>query len=328
MIQESGNVSVSTENIFPIIRKWLYSDRDIFLRELVSNAADANSKLKRLGDIGEFERPENDTLFIRVEFDSAAGTLSIEDNGIGMTVEEIRKYINQIAFSGVMDFVEKYQDKGASGGGIIGHFGLGFYSAFMVADKVRIDTLSYQAGAEAASWESEDGMAYVMGPSDRKTRGSLITLTLSDEGKEFLTGAKIREILEKYCSYMSYPIYFSDIEADKKREEQAAEAAAKKAAAADSKDQVGDDQDIADELADPDIGADASAKEKTGPQPINDLAPLWLKNPRDCTDEEYKTFYRRTFKDYREPLFLDPFEYGLSLQFEGDPLFPQNGQRL
>ncbi len=323
MIQESGNVSVSTENIFPIIRKWLYSDRDIFLRELVSNAADANSKLKRLGDIGEFERPENDTLFIRVEFDSAAGTLSIEDNGIGMTVEEIRKYINQIAFSGVMDFVEKYQDKGASGGGIIGHFGLGFYSAFMVADKVRIDTLSYQAGAEAASWESEDGMAYVMGPSDRKTRGSLITLTLSDEGKEFLTGAKIREILEKYCSYMSYPIYFSDIEADKKREEQAAEAAAKKAAAADSKDQVGDDQDIADELADPDIGADASAKEKTGPQPINDLAPLWLKNPRDCTDEEYKTFYRRTFKDYREPLFWIHLNMDYPFNLKGILYFPK-----
>ena len=205
MIQEQGNVSVSTENIFPIIRKWLYSDRDIFLRELVSNAADANSKLKRLGDLGEFERPADETLQIRVTFDSAAGTLSVEDNGIGMTVEEIRKYINQIAFSGVMDFVEKYKEKGTDTGGIIGHFGLGFYSAFMVADKVRIDTLSWQAGAEAASWESEDGMAYVMGPSDRQTRGSLITINLSDEGKEFLTGAKIREILEKYCSFHGLP---------------------------------------------------------------------------------------------------------------------------
>ena len=211
MIQESGNVSVNTENIFPIIRKWLYSDRDIFLRELVSNAADASAKLRRLSAIGEYELAEDEALVIKVIFDSELGTLVVEDNGIGMMADEIRKYINQIAYSGVMDFVDKYKDKGAESGGIIGHFGLGFYSSFMVSDKVRIDTLSYQPGAEAASWESEDGMAYVMSDSDRTERGSRITLYLSDEGKEFLTGSKIREILEKYCSFMPYPIYLEEI---------------------------------------------------------------------------------------------------------------------
>ena len=320
MIQESGNVSVSTENIFPIIRKWLYSDRDIFLRELVSNAADANSKLKRLGDIGEYERPADEKLSIKVEFDSRAGTLAVEDNGIGMTVDEIRKYINQIAFSGVMDFVEKYKDKGAESGGIIGHFGLGFYSAFMVSDKVRIDTLSWTPGAEAASWESEDGMAYVMGPSERTTRGSRITLSLSDEGKEFLTGAKIREILEKYCSFMPYPIYFSDIVADAERAEReakaAAEAAAKKAGGAEKTDSTGDEAADEEDEAMPAVSQE--------PQPINELAPLWLKNPRDCTDEEYKAFFRKTFHDYREPLFWIHLNMDYPFNLKGILYFPKS----
>ena len=181
MNKEKGQISVNTENIFPIIRKWLYSDRDIFLRELVSNAADAIAKLERLEALGEFTRPDGDQPKISVEYDSDAGTLVIEDNGIGMTAEEIRKYINQIAFSGVMDFVEKYKDKGAETEGIIGHFGLGFYSAFMVSDRVRIETLSFQADAAAASWESDDGMAYEMGDCDRAARGSRITLTLTRE---------------------------------------------------------------------------------------------------------------------------------------------------
>ena len=224
MNQERGNVSVNTENIFPIIRKWLYSDRDIFLRELVSNAADANAKLRRLAAIGEIELAETDALTIKVIFDSEARLLVVEDNGIGMTTEEIRKYINQIAFSGVMDFVEKYKDKGVESEGIIGHFGLGFYSAFMVSDKVRIDTRSCQPEAEAASWESEDGQSYVMGPSDYDRRGTRITLTLSDEGMDVLKDNKIREILEKYCGFMPFPIYFTDVaaeeEARKRREEE------------------------------------------------------------------------------------------------------------
>jgi len=314
MIQEKGNVSVSTENIFPIIRKWLYSDRDIFLRELVSNAADAISKLRRLSDLGEFERTDEDELRIRVTFDAAAGTLSVEDNGIGMTVDEIKRYINQIAFSGVLDFVEKYKDKGAETGGIIGHFGLGFYSAFMVADQVRIDTLSWQPGAEAASWVSEDGMAYEMGPSDRSSRGSLITVTLSDEGKEFLTGEKIREILDKYCSFMPYPIYFTDVAAEKERVERELKAAAEKNAKK-------DDQETTDELNE--LGDEEGASDKSPEKPINDVAPLWLKKPSECTDEEYREFFRKTFRDYREPLFWIHLNMDYPFNLKGILYFPK-----
>jgi molecular chaperone HtpG len=305
MITESGNVSVSTENIFPIIRKWLYSDRDIFLRELVSNAADALSKLKRLADIGECTLPDQEPLAIRVDFDSAAGTLAVEDNGIGMTADEIRKYINQIAFSGVMDFVEKYKDKGAESGGIIGHFGLGFYSAFMVSDKVRIDTLSWEPSAEAASWESEDGQAYIMGPSGRTTRGSRVTLTLSEEGRELLTSGKLRDILEKYCGFMPYPIYFLDIEAEKAAQKTAAE------------------KKTLDGKPDAESEAGIGKPETAAPAPINDMSPLWLKNPRDCTDEEYKTFFRKTFRDYREPLFWIHLNLDYPFSLKGILYFPR-----
>jgi molecular chaperone HtpG len=308
MIKESGNVSVSTENIFPIIRKWLYSDRDIFLRELVSNAADALSKLKRLSVIGEITLQEGEELAVRVTYDSAAGTITVEDNGIGMTADEIRKYINQIAFSGVMDFVEKYKDKGAESGGIIGHFGLGFYSAFMVSDKVRIDTRSFEPDAEAASWESEDGQEYEMGPSDRTARGSLITVTLSEEGKEFLNSSKIRDILEKYCGFMPYPIYFVDTEADKAAQKAAEEKAAK---AAEKKTGEGGEE-IPEEI-----------HETPVPKPINDVSPLWLKNPRDCTDEEYKDFFRKTFRDYREPLFWIHLNMDYPFNLKGILYFPR-----
>jgi molecular chaperone HtpG len=306
MIKETGNVSVNTENIFPIIRKWLYSDRDIFLRELVSNAADALAKLKRLETIGEFAWPQGEEAAIEVVFDKEAGTLVIEDNGIGMTADEIRKYINQIAFSGVMDFVEKYQDKGAECSGIIGHFGLGFYSAFMVADRVRIDTLSFQPGAEAASWQSDDGMAYEMGDSDRTGRGSRVTLTLSEEGKEFLDAAKIGEILEKYCSFMPYPIYFTDI-------------AAKKEAAAPAQ---GKDEGAARAGGEEEAGA-GDAEAAAARQPINDVAPLWQKNPRDCTEEEYKAFFRKTFHDYRDPLFWIHLNMDYPFNLKGILYFPQ-----
>jgi molecular chaperone HtpG len=324
MNQERGNVSVSTENIFPIIRKWLYSDRDIFLRELVSNAADANAKLRRLTSIGEISLPEEEALTIQVSFDSAAGTLSVIDNGIGMTADEIRKYINQIAFSGVMDFVDTYKDKGVEAGGIIGHFGLGFYSAFMVSDKVRIDTLSWQDGAEAASWESEDGMAYVMGPSEYARRGSCITLTLSEEGKEFLTGSKIREILDKYCNFMPFPIYFTDIEADKARAAREVEAAKKRAEEKQKdKEKKAQDQDAATD-ADEDLTDD----EDLTPAPvdlamINDTSPLWLKKPSNCTDEEYKSFFHKTFRDYRDPLFWIHLNMDYPFNLKGILYFPR-----
>lgn len=318
MNKEKGQISVNTENIFPIIRKWLYSDRDIFLRELVSNAADAIAKLERLEALGEFTRPDGDQPKISVEYDSDAGTLVIEDNGIGMTAEEIRKYINQIAFSGVMDFVEKYKDKGAETEGIIGHFGLGFYSAFMVSDRVRIETLSFQAGAAAASWESDDGMAYEMGDCDRAARGSRITLTLSEEGREFIDGAKLREILDKYCGFMAYPIYFSDVIADQKRREQA-EKDAKEAAKKARKDakEKGEDEDAAEQKA----LADAAGRPEPGP--INDTTPLWLKKPSECTDEEYKSFYHKAFQDYRDPLFWVHLNLDYPFRLQGILYFPK-----
>ncbi len=302
MIQETGSVSVNTENIFPIIRKWLYSDRDIFLRELVSNASDAIAKLKRLNDIGEAHLDEGEAFRITVRFDSEAGTLSFEDNGIGMTAEEIRRYINQIAFSGVMDFVEKYQAKGAETEGIIGHFGLGFYSAFMVSDQVRIDTLSWQPEAEAASWVSEDGMNFTMSGSDRTSRGSLITLTLSAEGREFLTAARIREILEKYCGFMPVPIFFHD-----DTPKPAADSASEKAASAAAGEEAGEAEGV------------PAAVEK----PINNTSPLWLKNPRDVSDEEYKAFYRDTFHDFREPLFWVHLNMDYPFHLKGILYFPK-----
>lgn len=306
MINERGNVSVSTENIFPIIRKWLYSDRDIFLRELVSNAADAIAKLKRLAAIGEIDAVDTAEFRINVRYDSEAGTLAIEDNGIGMTADEIRSYINQIAFSGAMDFVERYKEKGAETTGIIGHFGLGFYSAFMVADLVRIDTLSHQAGSEAASWQSEDGMAYEMGPSDRTSRGSNITLTLSEEGKEFINAGKLREILNKYCKFMPYPIYFFDIVGDRAAAERAAKAKAEQKPAAG---EAVDTEDLAG----------------TGePKPINNVEPLWLKKPSECTDEEYKNFFRDTFHDYRDPLFWIHLNLDYPFNLKGILYFPKS----
>jgi molecular chaperone HtpG len=308
MNKETGNISVNTENIFPIIRKWLYSDRDIFLRELVSNAADAIAKLKRLEAIGEFAWPQGEEAAIEVVFDAEESTLTVEDNGIGMTADEIRKYINQIAFSGVMDFVEKYQDKGAESSGIIGHFGLGFYSAFMVSDRVRIDTLSFQPDAEAASWQSEDGMSYEMADSERAGRGSRVTLTLSEEGREFLDAAKIQEILEKYCSFMPYPIYFTDVAAER--------AAAVKGADA-KKTEAGADEPAQDEADTAETAAPAAR------QPLNDVAPLWQKNPRDCTDEEYKAFFRKTFHDFRDPLFWIHLNMDYPFNLKGILYFPQ-----
>ena len=315
MNKEHGAVSVNTENIFPIIRKWLYSDQDIFLRELVSNATDAVAKLRRLVTMGEAEGLADEKYSINVIYNSDAGTLVIEDNGIGMTAEEIRTYINQIAFSGAMDFVEKYKEKGAETTGIIGHFGLGFYSAFMVADLVRIDTLSYKPGSEAASWESEDGMAYDMGPSERSTRGTSITLTLSDEGKKFLSTGKIEEILGKYCNFMPYPIFLTDVVAETEK----AKAQADKSAAKPSKAEVeAEDINPADEATGEPVIEDHE------PKPINDTTPLWLKDPKDCTDEEYKSFFRKTFHDYRDPLFWIHLNIDYPFNLKGILYFPKS----
>ena len=249
---KKGTISVTTENIFPIIRKWLYSDQDIFVRELVSNGSDAIAKFKRLVDLGEAVKEDDQDYQLHVNYNSEDGTIEFTDNGIGMTEEEVDKYINQIAFSGAIDFVEKYKEESTDASGIIGHFGLGFYSAFMVADKVRIDTKSFQKDAPAVSWVSEDGMDYEIAESDRTERGTTITLTLSEETKGIFDGGKIRGILNKYCSFMPFDLYYSDVVADRKRE---ADEARKKREAEEKGEEYKGHEDA--------------------PSPINNTEPLW-----------------------------------------------------
>jgi molecular chaperone HtpG len=283
VIRENGSISIHTENIFPIIKKWLYSEKDIFIRELVSNASDAISKLKKLSAIGEAELSDDTRYAIKVVVDKEGKTLKILDNGIGMTEEEVRKYINQIAFSGAKDFLEKYKDK-ADEGQIIGHFGLGFYSAFMVAEKVQIDTLSFQKDAQAVRWISSGGTEYAMEESDRSERGTTITLFMAEDSLEFLDEFKMREVLEKYFSFLPFEVYLENANA---------------------------------------IEDDKEDKEDKEPKPINDTNPLWLKNPKDCTDEEYKEFYRKVFHDFNEPLFWIHLNMDYPFNLKGILYFPK-----
>ena len=274
-----GNLSINSENIFPIIKKWLYSDHDIFFRELVSNGCDAITKLKKLEMIGEASVAEDNEYQIQVIVNPEEKTLTFTDNGIGMTSEEVQEYINQIAFSGAQDFLNKYKDK-ANEDQIIGHFGLGFYSAFMVADKVTIDTLSYREGATAVHWESESGMEFEMGEGEKSERGTTITLYLNEDSYEFSNEYRAKEVLEKYCSFMPIPIYFSN--ANKPEEEKTEEV-------------VENTEETTTE--------GETTETKKGPQPLNTPNPLWNKHPNECTEEEYKKFYRDVFMDYKEPLF-------------------------
>lgn len=277
MLKEYGNISIHTENIFPIIKKWLYSDKDIFVRELISNGCDAISKLKRLASIGE-ANVNSDTKFeVKVAFNKDNATIKFIDNGIGMTAEEVKKYINQVAFSGAEDFLAKYKDKMDEANQIIGHFGLGFYSAFMVAEKVEIDTLSYQTGAEAVRWICSGGTEYEMEVSQRTERGTTITLFLDEEGKEFLDEYKLREIIKKHCSFLPVEIYLENEKEEQKEEN----------------------------------------------KPLNDIHPLWAKNPKDCTDEEYKEFYRNVFQDYKEPLFWIHLNVDYPFNLKGILYFPK-----
>ena len=264
---QKGSVSINTENIFPIIKKWLYSEKDIFLREIISNAGDAISKLKKLAAVGEATLSEDNKWKIEVILDEENSTITVHDNGIGMTKDEVIKYINQIAFSGAKDFIEKYEGK-TDGDQIIGHFGLGFYSSFMVSSKVEIDTLSFVEGSDAVHWESEDGMNFEMGASELDERGTYITMHIAEDGKEFLSDNAIKEILEKYFSFFPVEIYY--INAKDLKEDDAQEKVV----------------DVSED------GETAETTEETSkePAPINDTAPLWLKNARDCTDEEYKEF--------------------------------------
>ncbi len=302
MPRETGNISINTENILPIIKKWLYSEKDIFVREIVSNANDAIIKFKKLVSIGEAELPQNEKFYIKVIVNKNDKTIKVIDNGIGMTDEEVKKYINQIAFSGAVDFLEKYKDKTDESGQIIGHFGLGFYSAFMVSDKVSIDTLSWQAGANPVKWTSSGGTEYEMDSSERLERGTTVTLYIADDAQEFLDYHKMKEVLEKYCAFMPFETYIED--------------ATKK----DDKEGDGSSEEDGSQKADADIEKKAADEQE---KPINDTHPLWLKNQKDCTDEEYKEFYKKVFHDYNDPLFWIHLNMDYPFRLKGILYFPK-----
>ena len=297
--RRSGGISVETAHIFPIIKKWLYSEKDIFLRELVSNAADAVTKHKRLVSLGEIESGEDETYRITVTVDKTAGTLTVSDNGIGMTEEEVTRYLGNIALSGALDFINKYEgegEKNASGSaGIIGHFGLGFYSAFMVADTVEVITRSF-AGGETIRWAcNADGSYEFTDAPYELGRGTDIILHVTEEESEYLGAYKVRDMLDKYCSFMPTEIYFADADRAEGTEEESADT----------------DTENAEEKA------------PAEPTPINDTTPLWQKAPSECTEEEYKDFYRKVFRDYREPLFHIHINADYPLNFKGILYFPR-----
>ena len=271
---QKGNISIHAQNIMPVIKRWLYSDKDIFIREIVSNGCDAVTKYKMLG------KGENEDLRVTVTVDKEAGEIRVTDNGIGMTHEEVEKYINQVAFSSAEEFLKNYTGDDKSG--IIGHFGLGFYSAFMAADKVSIDTLSWQENAVPVIWQSQDGMEFEMGEGGRTQRGTTITLHIAEEEKEFLDAFRVRQVLDRYCGYMSVPIYLEDL--SEKKED---------------------------------------GEEEQEKKPVNDVSPLWLKAPKDCTEEEYKETYRKLFHTFEEPLFWVHLNVDYPFNLKGILYFPR-----
>ncbi|MDP4118007.1 MAG: molecular chaperone HtpG [Bacillota bacterium] len=279
-----GKIEVNTENIFPVIKKWLYSDKDIFIRELISNGCDAISKLKKLAGIGEYSFPENEAFAVTVTVDKEKKQLIFSDNGIGMTAEEVEKYIAQIAFSGAAEFLEKYKNDDGSGS-IIGHFGLGFYSAFMVSQNVEIETLSYVEGAKPVHWTCDGGTEYTIEEGSKATRGTDIILNIDDEGAEFLEYDKVLEIVNKYCYFLPTDIYV--VNSDKKEEEN-----------------------------------------NSTPAAVNDTQPLWLKNPSECTEDEYKSFYHKVFYDFNEPLFWIHLNIDFPFNLKGILYFPKINHEL
>lgn len=326
MTKKKGSLSIHSENIFPIIKKWLYSDHDIFVREMISNSSDAITKLKKLTLIGEFNESAEESYKIVVEVSPKAKTIKFTDNGIGMTYEEVEEYINQIAFSGARDFLEKYKDK-ANEDQIIGHFGLGFYSAFMVADRVEIDTLSYKEGAAAVHWSSEGGAEYEMEDGKKTVRGTEITLHLNDNSYEFANEYRVREVLQKYCSFMPFEIFLRDVDAEEKTQLIA-------------KDELLETDTVIENIVEPAKTEEKTkedgtketvelepAKEKikikARPVAINDTKPLWSKHPNECSEEEYKDFYRKVFKDYKEPLFWIHLNMDYPFNLKGILYFPK-----
>lgn len=307
MSTERGNLSINSENIFPIIKKWLYSDHDIFMRELISNGNDAITKLKKLEVMGEIDLPEDNNFKIVVTVNPEEKTITFTDNGIGMNADEVKEYINQIAFSGAKKFIEQYKDK-TNDDQIIGHFGLGFYSAFMVADKVTIDTLSWTDGASPVHWESDGGTEFEMGEGDKAERGTTITLYLNDESYEFSNEYRAKEVIQKYCSFMPVEIYFVNANAPEEEKEE-------------------EEDEVVEATVDEDGKAteesDDTKKEDKGPKPLNNINPLWLKHPNDCTEEEYKDFYRDVFHDYKEPLFWIHLNMDYPFNLKGILYFPK-----
>ena len=320
MTNEQGNLAINSENIFPIIKKWLYSDHDIFIREVVSNACDAITKLKKLDLMSEASLPDDYKAKIEVEVNPEDKTITFTDNGLGMTADEVKEYINQIAFSGAADFLEKYKDK-ANEEQIIGHFGLGFYSVFMVADSAEIHTLSYKEGSEAVHWESDGGLTFEMGPSDKDTVGTRIILHLNEDSYEFANEYRVREVLDKYCSFMPVEIFLTKANAEPEYETIPSEEVTEEDTVI---------EEIVEEPKEDDKKEGEEAKEpvkKTKilkrPVSISDTHPLWAKHPNDCTEEEYKTFYRKVFNDYREPLFWIHLNMDYPFNLKGILYFPK-----
>ena len=314
MAVKKGTLSIDSENIFPIIKKWVYSDHDIFVRELVSNGCDAITKLKKLDMMGEYELPEGYKPKIEVIVNPEEKTMKFIDNGLGMTAEEVEEYITQIAFSGATQFLEKYKDK-TTEDDMIGHFGLGFYPAFMVADEVQIDTLSYKEGAKPVHWASEGGTEYEMQEGSRTTVGSEITLYLNEDSLEFANEYRAREVLERYCSFMPVEIFLSRANAEPEYD------------TIDEADVLDTDTVVEHITEEPKEGEEGEPKQKAKivrrPVSISDIHPLWTKNPSECTKEEYIEFYRKVFMDYKEPLFWIHLNMDYPFNLKGILYFPK-----
>lgn len=321
MAMERGPLSINSENMFPIIKKWLYSDHDIFYRELISNGCDAITKLKKLDMMGDYELPEGYKARIDIEVSPQDKTIKVTDNGLGMTADEVKEYINNIAFSGAEAFMEKYKDK-ASDDQIIGHFGLGFYSAFMVAELVEIDTLSYQEGAKPVHWECDGGSTFAMDDGDRKEIGTTITLHLSEDCVEFANYYRAQEVIEKYCSFMPIEIYLSEhdtkmtdiINESERRPDDVVIEVIEPAKKPETDKKEGEEAEEPEEKR---------LKIRRRPVLCNDPHPLWAKTPKDCTDEEYKAFYRKVFNDYKEPLFWIHLNMDYPFNLKGILYFPR-----
>ena len=323
---KTGSLSINSENIFPIIKKWLYSDHDIFYRELISNGCDAITKLKKLEMMGEWEKPEDLEFQIQVTVNPEDKTIIIEDNGMGMTEEEMDEYINQIAFSGAQDFLNKYKDK-ANEDQIIGHFGLGFYSAFMVADKVTIDSLSYRADAKPVHWESEGGTEFDMKDGDKETVGTKITLYLNEDSTEFANEYRAREVIEKYCSFMPVPIFLNNAKAEPEYETIEKDELNEKDTIVETIVEEAKTEEKENEDGTKETVEVSPAKEKykilKRPVSLSDVNPLWNKHPNECTEEEYKAFYRKVFMDFKEPLFWIPLNMDYPFNLKGILYFPK-----